>query len=196
MYDKKRKAIEFVERVNAGDRLAEGELMQFFGPGVLLMLEQRVQDQQLAVDLYQDTFVIVIERLRRKPLNEPGKLGSYIYSTARNLLIGDFRKKKRRRTFADTNIVSESADTRLGPLQISGRDEEARIVHHIISTMRSKRDRTLLLRFYIDEEEKEVICSELKLSKLHFDRVLFRARRRFREMLIGYESSYCDRVDG
>ncbi len=196
MEDKKRIAIDFVNRIHAGDKLAEGELIQHYGPGILLMLEQRTQDQQLAVDLYQDTFVIVIERLRGKSLNEPHKLGAFIYGTGKNLLIGDLRKKARRKTFADTDIVSETADSNSGPFQNVNRDEEARIVRQIISSMRSKRDRTLLMRFYIDEEEKENICLELNLSSLHFNRVLFRARRRFRELLIGYNSSHTERISG
>ena len=196
MEDKRRITIDFVNRIHAGDKLAEGELIQHYGPGILLMLEQRTQDQQLAVDLYQDTFVIVIERLRGKSLNEPHKLGAFIYGTAKNLLIGDLRKKARRKTFADTDIVSETADSNSGPFQNVNRDEEALIVRKIISSMRSKRDRTLLMRFYIDEEEKENICSELNLSSLHFNRVIFRARLRFRELLIGYESSHNARISG
>ncbi len=196
MEDKKRIAIDFVNRIHAGDKLAEGELIQHYGPGVLLMLEHRTQDQQLAVDLYQDTFVIVIERLRGKSLNEPHKLGAFIYRTSKNLLIGDLRKKARRKTFADTDIVSETADGNSGPFQNVNRDEEARIVHQIISSMRSKRDRRLLMRFYIDEEEKEKICLELNLSSLHFNRVIFRARRRFKELLIGYNSAHNERISG
>ena len=196
MEDKKRIAVDFVNRIHAGDKLAEGELIQHYGPGILLMLEHRTQDQQLAVDLYQDTFVIVIERLRGKSLNEPHKLGAFIYGTGKNLLIGDLRKKARRKTFADTDIVSETADSHSGPFQNVNRDEEAIIVRKIISSMRSKRDRTLLMRFYIDEEEKENICSELNLSSLHFNRVIFRARQRFRELLIGYESSHNARISG
>ena len=83
----------------------------------------------------------------------------------------------------------------LGPQQIADRDEVAKIVHQVISTMRSRRDRMLLLRYYIAEEEKELICSDLNLSHLHFNRVLFRARRRFRELLIGHEESFGNRVD-
>ena len=196
MEDKKRIAIDFVNRIHAGDKLAEGELIQHYGPGILLMLEHRTQDQQLAVDLYQDTFVIVIERLRGKSLNEPHKLGAFIYGTGKNLLIGDLRKKARRKTFADTDIVSDTADSDSGPFQNVNRDEEARIVRKIISTMRSKRDRTLLMKFYIDEEEKENICLDLNLSSLHFNRVLFRARRRFRELLIGYNASHNERISG
>ena len=196
MEEKKRIAIDLVNRIHDGDMLAEGELIQHYGRSVLLMLKQRTQDRQFALDLHQDTFVIVIERLRGKSLNEPHKLGAFIYGTARNLLIGDLRKKARRKTFADTDIVSGTADSNSGPFQNVNRDEEARIVRQIISSMRSKRDRTLLMRFYIDEEEKENICLELNLSSLHFNRVLFRARRRFRELLIGYNSSHNERISG
>ena len=48
--------------------------------------------------------------------------------------------------------------------------------------MKSARDRQVLFRFYIAEENKEDICSDLGLSSLHFNRVLFRARERFREL--------------
>jgi hypothetical protein len=41
----------------------------------------------------------------------------------------------------------------------------------------------VLVRFYLDDEDKEKICSELRLSEEHFNRVIFRARNRFRELL-------------
>ena len=196
MEEKKGIAIDLVKRIHDGDMLAEGELIQHYGRSVLLMLEQRTRDQQLAMDLHQDTFVIVIERLRGKSLNEPHKLGAFIYGTARNLLIGDLRKTARRKTFADADIVSAAADGSSDTFQNVRRDEEARIIRKIISSMHSDRDRRLLFKFYIDEEEKEKICLELKLSSLHFNRVLFRARRRFRKLLVGYDVSYNERASG
>ena len=49
--------------------------------------------------------------------------------------------------------------------------------------MDSQRDRTLLVRFYLDEEEKESICQDLRLDARQFDRVLHRARQRLRQVL-------------
>jgi RNA polymerase sigma-70 factor (ECF subfamily) len=46
----------------------------------------------------------------------------------------------------------------------------------------SARDRQLLYRFYLGEEDKERICVDLKLTSLQFNRVLHRARERFREL--------------
>ena len=49
--------------------------------------------------------------------------------------------------------------------------------------MTVKRDRDLLLRYYVHEEEKPEICRALGLDSLHFNRVLYRAKQRFREIL-------------
>ena len=41
----------------------------------------------------------------------------------------------------------------------------------------------MLKRFYILEHDKQDICVALQLSSLHFNRVLFRAKARFRKIL-------------
>ncbi len=44
-------------------------------------------------------------------------------------------------------------------------------------------DREVLLRFHVAEEEKETICTDLGLTSLQFNVVLFRARQRFKELV-------------
>ncbi|WP_457819827.1 hypothetical protein, partial [Staphylococcus aureus] len=41
----------------------------------------------------------------------------------------------------------------------------------------------ILVRFYLDEEDKNRICSDLGLSPLQFDKILHRARGRLRKLL-------------
>ncbi|MCP4664535.1 MAG: hypothetical protein GY856_54820 [bacterium] len=48
--------------------------------------------------------------------------------------------------------------------------------------MPTERDREVLSRFYLAEEDKEQICCDLGLAGEHFKRVLFRARRRFKKL--------------
>jgi RNA polymerase sigma-70 factor (ECF subfamily) len=62
-------------------------------------------------------------------------------------------------------------------------DEEAETVRRLIRELPTDRDRQLLLRYYVSEEEKESLCADLGLDSLHFNRVLFRARQRFKEIL-------------
>jgi RNA polymerase sigma-70 factor (ECF subfamily) len=65
--------------------------------------------------------------------------------------------------------------------------EKSKRVRQLLSEL-SDRDREILRRFYIEEEDKERICADLKLSSLHFNRVLHRARERYRELYRKMES--------
>jgi RNA polymerase sigma-70 factor (ECF subfamily) len=51
----------------------------------------------------------------------------------------------------------------------------------VIEELGISRDRDILLRFYIAEEDKERISADFGLSSLQFNRVLHRARERYRE---------------
>jgi hypothetical protein len=53
----------------------------------------------------------------------------------------------------------------------------------MLEEMPVARDREVLVRFYLDDEDREKICRELGLTEEHFNRVIFRARNRFRELL-------------
>lgn len=196
MENKNQIAIDLSQRIAGGDRSAESELVSQYGGGLMIMLQQRTGDPQLASDLYQETFIIVIKRLRRANLDEPEKLSAFLHATAKNVLIGDVRKEARRKTFANSDIVAAAPDGRPGPSDQVNRSEEAGIVRELIDEMRSKRDKALLLRFYINEEDKSDICAALNLSSIHFNRVLFRARRRFKDLLTRYENDNDERIRG
>jgi RNA polymerase sigma-70 factor (ECF subfamily) len=58
-------------------------------------------------------------------------------------------------------------------------------VRAVLAELGSDGDRQILLRFYINEDSKAEICRDLGLTSLHFNRVFFRARERYRAI---YES--------
>jgi len=66
-----------------------------------------------------------------------------------------------------------------------------RQVESIIASLPTLRDREIVKRFYLDEEDKAEICRSLGLSPLHFDRVIFRARQRMRLLMAakGFDKS-------
>ena len=177
-------AAELARRIGAGDIAAESELVERYSRGVVYLLRRITRDPDLADDLHQETFRVVLERLRGRGIGEPEKLAGFIRSTARNLFIGDYRKRVRRDTHADSDRVEREMST--------GRDQQSQVlqreraaaVRSILGELRNERDRQILYRFYIAEEDKEAICADLGLTSLHFNRVLFRARQRFKELLV------------
>ncbi len=175
---------DLVRRIGAGEPLAEGELVGRYSRGLLFHLRRMTGDPSWSDDLHQETFRVVIERLRSGGIAEPGRLAGFVLATGRNLFLGGWRKQKRRgeRDAPDAAAV-DPADPTPGQLTRLVREEEIRKVRRLIGELGTDRDRQILFRFYVAEEEKENICSDLGLSSLHFNRVLFRARQRFRELL-------------
>ena len=175
-------ATGLVRRIASGDASAEGELVQRYSRGILYLLRRLAPE--LADDLHQETFRVVLERLRRRELDEPEGLAGFLRGIARNLVIAERRKSARRRTEADEEELAQAVHPAPGQLSAVLLDEEAETVRHLIRELPTERDRQLLLRYYVSEEDKESLCTDLGLDSLHFNRVLFRARQRFRELFL------------
>ncbi len=175
-------AADLVRRIAGGDAAAEAEMVERYSRGLVFMLRRMTGNPDLADDLHQDAFQIVLERLRGEGLAEPERLAGFLNRTARNLFIADYRKKTRRKTggFEQAEAPADPAPDQLSRALL---DEETALVRELIDRLEPDRDRQLLYRFYIVEEAKERICADLELSSLHFNRVLFRARRRFKTLL-------------
>jgi hypothetical protein len=62
--------------------------------------------------------------------------------------------------------------------------ENAAVVRQVLHQLGNERDRQILLRFYIAEEDKDRISADYGLSSLQFNRVLHRARQRYKELLL------------
>jgi hypothetical protein len=86
-----------VLRIQAGESAAESELVARFSHGLLLMLRRLVRNPALADDLHQETFALVLAKVRRGEVREPERLPGFLRSTARNLFIADRRKEARYR---------------------------------------------------------------------------------------------------
>lgn len=176
-------AADLARRITAGDPAAESELVARYRRGLELMLRRTARDPELALDLCQETFRIVLERLRGRGLAEPEKLIGFLHATARNLLIAGHRKTARRRTDADEEALGQVVDPAPSQLGRVLQNELAGRVQQLLGELDTDRDRELLYRFYVAEDDKNAICHDLGLTSLHFNRVLFRARQRFKELL-------------
>ena len=75
-------AEEIATAISRGDSQAETLLVERYYRIVLYILKKRVQDENQARDLCQETFRITLERLRSEPLSEPDKLPAFLHSVA------------------------------------------------------------------------------------------------------------------
>ena len=160
--------------------------MARYSEGLTLMLRHLTGDPPLAEDLHQETFRVVLEKVRAGEIREPEKLPAYLRGTARNLLLAEKRKGSRLR-FEGDNTSLEGPIHRSRPAEAPQlrkvlRQEEANLVRKLLGEMRFERDRQILAYFYLSDRTKQEICQELDVDPGGFKKVLFRARERLREL--------------
>lgn len=167
-------------RIRAGDRSAEAEMVTRFGPGVAATLCRATGRRTLAEDLYQEAFQLAIAKIRRGELREPAKLPGFLCHLARNLAVGHFRRDRQQQG-EDLLDSLGCPDPGPSPLDRLLADERAAQIREVLAGLGSERDRKLLFLLYIREEDRKHLCELMGLTPLHFNRVLFRARQRYRE---------------
>jgi RNA polymerase sigma-70 factor, ECF subfamily len=151
-------------------------------PGLRALILRRVRDPELAADILQDAAVTTLEKLRSGQIAHLENLGGYLYRVALNHLRN--HRRKDRASVSDSHGLDDVPNAQNDPeWENVGRPQWAAAVRRTLDEMRVTRDRELLRRFYLHDEDKGQICRELQLSEEHFNRVIFRARNRFRELL-------------
>jgi RNA polymerase sigma factor (sigma-70 family) len=184
-------AVDEIERIVAaaltGDRRAESEMLAALRPGVLAVLRFGAFHRWVdAEDLTQETLQIVVERVRARTIDDPRKVFAFAAATARNLALNAARKMLRHQTVVDSDLVDELAQNlEMEQSDFNDADDRqlAQAVAALLEELPTERDRQLLMRFYLDGTDKQVLCRELGLSPKHFDRVLMRARSRLRTII-------------
>jgi len=172
---------DLVDRIRAGNKDAEDDLVRRYTRGVSFIIRQKIQNPPDVEELIQQTLMIALEKIRRGDLQEPKALSGYICGIAGKLAHVHLQKMRIRKV---TNIdeIATVLDPNRGPFEQLLRKEEAQILRQVIGELRMERDREIITRRYFLDEEKESICVSLSLTSVQFNKVIFRALERFKEL--------------
>jgi RNA polymerase sigma-70 factor, ECF subfamily len=151
--------------------------------GLRLLVSRRCRDPHVAADLLNEAVVTTWAKWQAGKIERPEQIAGYVLQVTMNLLRNHRRAiAERPEKRADAAKLQELAsDGEPGDEAIER--EIASQVKNVIRGMSSQRDRAILVRFYLDEEDKETICQDMGLSPLQFDKILHRARGRLRKLL-------------
>ena len=184
-YEEERQvAAQLADRVRRGDPQAESELVERYSRGLRYLLRRQTRDSDLAEDMLQETWIVALERLRNTPLEDPCRLAGFLCGVARHLVLNEQRKAARRNTNPSSDVIDLIPDDQPSPVRQASRAEICRHVRSLLGELKQDRDRQILNLFYVREQDKETICRKLKVDGTHFNRVLFRARQRLRDIVI------------
>jgi RNA polymerase sigma-70 factor, ECF subfamily len=151
-------------------------------PGLRALILRRVRDPEVAADILQDAAVTTLEKLRSGEIAHPENLGGYLYRVALNHLRN--HRRKDRSAFSSADALDElPASENDSDWENVGGLQWATAARRMLEEMPVARDREVLVRLYLNDEDREKICRELELTEEHFNRVIFRARNRFRALV-------------
>jgi len=176
-------AENLVTRVQNGDRTAETEMVERYSRGLRFLLRRKTRDTTLAEDFLQETWAIALVKIRDNGLDNPARLAGYLCGIANNLALGEKRRVNRQRTSVNSEIVALIPDESSNPFRHVSRAEVCKQVRGLLENLTKERDREILERFYVREEDKESICKRLDVDGIHFNRVLYRARQRLKSVI-------------
>jgi RNA polymerase sigma-70 factor (ECF subfamily) len=174
--------VDWLRRIAGGDADSEEELVRRYKDGIAIIIQRIVQNDSVAEDLSQETFRITIEKIRDGDVREPERLSGFICGVARNLAIDSVRKMRRATIQEEIGTAEHIHDSQPDQFEQLWRKERAEIVRQTIGGLKVERDREVLFRYYIAEEEKDRICADLGLTSQQFNGVVFRALKRYKEL--------------
>lgn len=119
----------------------------------------KVLDKDIAEDVFQDTFIKVINTLKRGKYNEEGKFLPWVMRIAHNLVIDHFRKCNRMPKFKNTDefdIFSVLGDGELNAEKQLIKEQILSDVRRVIDELPDDQKEVLVMRMYKDMSFKEI----------------------------------------
>jgi RNA polymerase sigma-70 factor, ECF subfamily len=142
-----------VRRYMQGDESAIAALIDRYQSRVYAFIYSKVSDKDLTEDIFQDTFVKVVDKLKMGIYNEEGKFISWVIRIAHNLVIDHYRAKKKMPMKRDTDTYSvffdhvqcePNIENDLINIQIQGD------LHKLIEELPNEQKEVLKMRIFAD----------------------------------------------
>jgi RNA polymerase sigma-70 factor, ECF subfamily len=172
---------ELVTRIRRGDESGMEDLYRLFGRGIRFYLCRQLGMQELD-DKVHDTFLIVVQAIRRGDLREPERLMGFVRTVVRRQVAAHIdRVVHSRREELHLDVGVRVVDAQRNPEQQTAFQQKVDFMIEILRQL-SERDREILSRFYLHEQSQEEICREMNLTETQFRLLKSRAKARFGEL--------------
>ena len=122
-------------------------------------INSKINDRDTSEDIFQDTYVKVVNSLQKGKYNEEGKFLPWVMRIAHNLVIDHFRKNKRIPKFEnsyDFDIFSVLKNTDIDVESKMIKDQIHGEVKKIIEFLPEDQKQVLIYRYYNDLSFKEI----------------------------------------
>ena len=170
---------ELVKNYINGDNSSFEVLLNRHKNRVFAFIMSKIKNKDLSEDIFQDTYVKVVNSLQKGKYNEEGKFLPWVMRIAHNLVIDHFRKQKKMqmiRSNNDFDIFDVIKDSKINADEKLIKDQIFSDLNSLIDKLPSDQKKVLKMRYY----------EELSFKKIaeHFDISINTALGRMRYALI------------
>lgn len=172
---------KLVAAIKAGEDAGMEQLYKLFSRGIRYYLCRQLGPQELE-DKVHDTFLIVVNAIKRGDLREPERLMGFVRTVVRRQVaayIENAVHTRREQTDLESGVTV--VDKTQNPEQEAIGRQKAELMKSALASL-SKRDRDILVRFYLKEQSQEQICAEMSLTETQFRLLKSRAKAKFGEI--------------
>jgi RNA polymerase sigma factor (sigma-70 family) len=124
----------------------------------------------------------IAQSIQRGDLREPERLMGYVRTVVRRQVagyIGTAMESRRNMVDPDHGVVLR--DRKPDPERKAIEDQNLELAMRVLNTL-PRRDREVLVRFYLQEQTPDQICRDMRLTQTQFRLTKSRAKARFTEL--------------
>lgn len=148
-----------VKNYIAGDENALALLINRHQSKIYAFIYSKMNDRDVADDIFQDTFIKVIKTLRSNSYNEEGKFLPWVMRISHNLIVDYYRKNKKMPMLRETEEFSIFSILTDSSLNIEGKmivEVIEKDLQKIILELPDDQKEVLLMRIYQDLSFNEI----------------------------------------
>jgi RNA polymerase sigma-70 factor (ECF subfamily) len=169
---------QYVRLLTEGDPETERHFAAYFSELIRIKLRSKLRSPQLIEDVRQETFLRVLNTLRRKDgLQHPERLGAFVNTVCNNVMMEAIRGESRTNPYPTEDF--DPVDSRVDLESDFVTEERKKIVERVLEGLPQKQ-RDLLHLIFIQEKDKDEVCRMMKVDREYLRVLLYRAKDCFR----------------
>ena len=150
---------DFVTSFIKGDESALAFLIDKYRSRIFGFIISKVKNKEIAEDIFQETFIKVINNIKRGKYNEQGKFIVWVMTITHNLIMDYFRKQKKRNFLKSTDDFNVFDFINNGELNVEQKLIKEQVLDHLkilINELPIEQKEILQMRYYSKMSFKEM----------------------------------------
>ena len=169
---------EYVRLLTEGDPETEKHFVSYFTQLIRIKLRSKLRSPHLIEEVRQETFLRVLNTLRRKNgLEHPERLGAFVNTVCNNVMLESIRAEARTNPYPEEGF--DPIDNRVDAESELVTEERKKLANVVLASLPAKQQE-LLRMVFLEEKDKEDVCKELNVDREYLRVLIHRAKECFR----------------